>query len=343
MALRLWRFESSSGHHLRVADTAAPSAGFRVGHAGDPEQLTGCTVILCPEGTVAGVDVRGPAPGSRETALLAVDKPIARLDALLFAGGSAFGLAAADGVMRYLAEHGIGHPTRVKPIPLVAASVIYDLLLSGGTVYPDAELGYTACRAALPLPVPPVAQGNAGAGAGASVGKWGGPDAMMKGGVGYAEHHTAGVLVAALAVVNAVGDVLDESGQVLAGARAADGGWLARHMPQRWLPGSALFAGSGTNTTLVAVLTDAVISKPAAGRLAQRAHDGIARAVLPAHTTYDGDTTYALAAGTREAPFELIAALAVECVSAAIRNAVRRAAPVAGVTGLCDRPGPAGG
>jgi len=312
----------------------APAARFRVGHAEHPQRLTGCTVILCPAGTVAGVDVRGPAPGSRETALLAVDKPIARLDALLFTGGSAFGLAAADGVMRYLAERGQGHPTRVKPIPLVAASVIYDLLLSGGAAYPDTELGYAACAAARPLPLPAAAQGNVGVGSGASVGKWGGPDAMMKGGVGYAERPAAAVLVAAVAVVNSVGDVLDQTGRELAGARAADGGWLARHTPERWLPQQSLVVGAGTNTTLVAVLTDATMSKPEAGRLAQRAHDGIARAVLPAHTTNDGDTAYALAAGMREAPFELIATLAVECVSAAIRNAVLHAASVAGVPGL---------
>ena len=309
--------------------------GFQVGHARHPEGLTGCTVILCPEGTVAGVDVRGPAPGSRETALLAADKPIARLDGLLFTGGSAFGLAAADGVMRYLAERGIGHPTPVKPIPLVAASVIYDLLLSGGAAHPDAELGYAACLAVRPLPVPPARQGNAGAGIGASVGKWGGPEAMMKGGVGYAEcRAVGGALVAALAVVNAVGDVLDGAGRVLAGARAAAGGWLARHTPERWLPRVSQFPLSGTNTTLVAVLTDAAMSKPEAGRLAQRAHDGIARAVLPAHTSHDGDTAYALAAGTCEAPFDLVAALAVECVSEAIRNAVRRAGTVSGAVGL---------
>lgn len=295
-------------------------------------------MILCPEGTVAGVDVRGPAPGSRETALLAADKPIARLDALLLTGGSAFGLAAADGVMRYLAERGAGYPTPVKPIPLVAASVIYDLSLSAGRAYPDAELGYAACLAARPLPLPAPAQGNTGAGAGASVGKWGGPEAKMKGGVGYAERCAGGALVAALAVVNAVGDVLDEHGEVLAGARAAAGGWLARRVPERWLPGAAQFAGSGTNTTLAAVLTDAVMSKPEAGRLAQRAHDGIARAVLPAHTTHDGDTAYALAAGVRAAPFELVAGLAVECVSGAIRNAVRRAATAAGVPGLREAP-----
>ena len=152
-------------HSRSMADTERdaapipdPAEGFRVGHARHAAAPTGCTVILCPEGTVAGVDVRGPAPGSRETALLAVDKPIARLDALLFTGGSAFGLAAADGVMRYLAERGVGHPTPVKPIPIVAASVIYDLGLSGGSVHPDAELGYAACRAARPLPLPPAAR-----------------------------------------------------------------------------------------------------------------------------------------------------------------------------------------
>ena len=311
---------------------ATTASGFLVGHAERREYHTGCTAILCPPGTVAGVDVRGPAPGSRETDLLAPDKPIARLDALLFTGGSAFGLAAADGVMRYLAEHGAGHPTPVKPIPLVAASVIYDLLLSGGAAHPDAELGYAACRAARTLPLPPAAQGNAGAGAGASVGKWAGPAAMMKGGVGYAERPAADAWVAALAVVNPVGDVLAEDGSVLAGARDEGGGWLAAAVPERWLPRRALFPG--TNTTLAAVLTDATLSKPQAARLAQRAHDGIARAVLPAHTDHDGDAAYALAAGTREAPFDLVSVQAVACVSEAIRNAVRHAAPAAGLPGL---------
>ncbi len=316
-----------------AAPTLDRSGGFRAGHARHAEVPTGCTVILCPERTVAGVDVRGPAPGSRETALLAVDKPIARLDALLFTGGSAFGLAAADGVMRFLAERGIGHPTPAKPIPIVAASVIYDLGVAGGSVHPDAELGHAACRAACPLPLPPAAQGNAGAGTGATVGKWGGRAAMMKGGVGYAERDAAGALVAALAVVNAVGDVLEEDGRVLAGARAGDG-WLADSTPERWLPQSAQFPVVGTNTTLVAVLTDAAMSKPEAGRLAQRAHDGIARAVLPAHTTYDGDTAYALASGRQSASFDLVAALAVECVGESIRNAVRNAEPTAEILGL---------
>ena len=278
------------------------------------------------------MDVRGPAPGSRETDLLAPDKPIARLDALLFTGGSAFGLAAADGVMRHLADAGVGYQTPVEPIPLVAASVIYDLLLSRGAAHPGAELGYAACAAARPLPVPPAAQGNAGVGAGASVGKWGGPAAMMKAGVGYAERRAQAALVAALVVVNAVGDVVTEDGRVLAGARAADGGWLADAAPERWLPRSALFPG--TNTTLAAVLTDATLSKPQAARLAQRAHDGIARAVLPAHTDHDGDTAYALAVGTCEAPYDLVAVQAVACVSEAIRNAVRHARPAAGIPGL---------
>ena len=335
-----------SRHMAASERDAAPSPdrikGFRVGHARHTEAPTGCTVILCPEGTIAGVDVRGPAPGSRETALLSVDKPIARLDALLFTGGSAFGLAAADGVMRYLAERGVGHPTPVTPIPIVAASVIYDLGLAGGSVHPDADLGYAACRAARPLP--PEAQGSAGVGAGvgATVGKWAGRALMMKGGVGFAERDAEGVLVAALAVVNAVGDVLGEDGQVLAGARDEDG-WLADRTPERWLPQSAQFPVAGTNTTLVAVITDAAMSKPEAGRLAQRAHDGIARAVLPAHTTYDGDTAYALASGSRTAPFDLVAAIAVECVSTAIRNAVRHAAPTADVMGLGGTAGHRGG
>ena len=358
----------------------APDLGFRIGHATHPSARTGCTVVLCPDGTVGAADVRGPAPGTRETALLSSDKRIERVDAVLLTGGSAFGLAAADGVMRFLGERGVGHPTPVKPIPIVAAAVIYDLLLAGAAAYPDADLGYAACVAAQPLPLPAAARGRIGAGSGATVGKWGGYERMMTGGVGYAEREAGGARVAVIAVVNAIGDVVAANGRVLSGARAADGTWLVRRVPERWVarpaltepprsqvqpaqvrppqtqppqmkaapaaaqspatrwqprtPSLAQSAGgraaelAGSNTTLVAVLTDAAMTKPAAARLAQRAHDGIARAVVPAHTEHDGDTTFALASGSREAPVDLVAAVAVACVSAAIRDAVRGAVAV---------------
>ena len=306
----------------------APDLGFRIGHATHQSARTGCTVVLCPDGTVGAADVRGPAPGSRETALLSSDKRIERVDAVLLTGGSAFGLAAADGVMRFLGERGVGHPTPVKPIPIVPAAVIYDLLLAGAAAYPDTDLGYAACVAAQPLPLPAAARGRIGAGSGATVGKWGGYERMMTGGVGYAERGAGGARVAVIAVVNAIGDVVAADGRVLSGARAADGTWLAREVPERWVPQSAGGRAAelaGSNTTLVAVLTDAAMTKPAAARLAQRAHDGIARAVVPAHTEHDGDTTFVLASGSCDAPVDLVAAVAVECVSAAIRDAVRGA------------------
>ncbi|MEW5988074.1 MAG: P1 family peptidase [Chloroflexota bacterium] len=305
--------------------------GLKIGHATDTEHHTGCTVFLCPAGTVGGVDIRGPAPGSRDTALLAPDKSVTTVNAVLLTGGSAFGLAAADGVMRFLAERGIGHPTPIRPIPIVPTAVVYDLFLGRGQRLPDAEMGYAACLAASEQPP---AQGNVGAGAGVTVGKWGGFQTMMKGGFGWASLTVEDLVVSAAAVVNAVGDVLTADGAVLAGARAADGQWLAERDPLRRFPERPPTL-LGTNTTLVVVMTNARFSsKVEANRLAQRAHDGLAIAVRPAHTTHDGDTAFALAAGPVEAPFDLVANAAVEVTAEAIRNSVRHAATVAGVPGL---------
>lgn len=314
-------------------------AGIKIGHATDQEHHTGCTVFLCPPQTVGSVDVRGPAPGSREVALLAPDKPIEYVNAVTLAGGSAFGLASADGVMRYLAEQGIGHMTPIRPIPIVPTAIVYDLFLGGGKRLPDAEMGYAACLdAAAGPPAGGVARGNVGAGTGVTVGKWAGFQTMMKGGFGLAEALVDGVEIAAAAVVNAVGDVLGPDGRVLAGARAADGGWLAeadpyRRFPERPPAGADLAAG--TNTTLVVVATNAPLDKIGCNRLAQRAHDALAIAIRPAHTSHDGDTIFALATGELEvAPFDLIANVAVEVVAEAIRDAVRQAETVGGVPGL---------
>lgn len=304
-------------------------AGIKIGHAMHAEALTGCTVFLCPEETVASVDHRGPAPGSRESALLGVEKPIHHVNAVVLTGGSAFGLATTDGVMRYLAERNIGHYTPIRRIPIVPAAVVYDLFFSQGRVLPDAEMGYQACLNAREADVP---QGNVGAGAGVTVGKWGGFDGPMKGGFGLASRQHEAVVVGAAAVVNAVGDVVNDDGSVLAGARKPGGGWLVEENPYRLFPQQP--PAQMTNTTLVVVWTNARLSKVEARRLAERAHDGLAIAIRPVHTTHDGDTTFALATGQVEAGFDLVANLAVDIVAEAIRNAVRQAATVGPVAGL---------
>lgn len=198
-------------------------AGIKIGHATDEAYHTGCTVFLCPPQTVASVDARGPAPGSRELTLLALDKPIQYVHAVMLTGGSAFGLATADGVMRYLAERDIGHWTPIRPIPIVPTAVVYDLFFSLGKRLPDAKMGYLACQNARDTDI---LQGNVGAGAGVTVGKWGGFSGPMKAGFGLTAVEVEGVIVGAAAVVNAVGDVVNADGSVLAGARQEGGGWL---------------------------------------------------------------------------------------------------------------------
>ena len=318
-------------------------AGVRIGHATNAAYHTGCTVFLCPEKTVGSVDVRGPAPGSREVALLALDKPNRHVNAVMLSGGSAFGLATADGAMRYLAERGIGHHTPIRPVPIVPTAIVYDFFLGQGELTPDAEMGYAACLAAGEE-AGPVAQGNAGAGAGVTVGKWTGPEGMMKGGFGVAGVEIDELVVSAAAVVNAVGDVVGADGRVLAGARAPDGGWAAEANVYRRYPNLEEIA-FGTNTTLVVIVTNAPLNRVGCNRLAQRGHDGLALAIRPAHTTHDGDTVFALATGQAAAPmgdgvgpaagpFDFIGNVAVEVVAEAIRNAVRHAATAGDVPGL---------
>ena len=304
--------------------------GFKVGHATNEAFYTGCTVILCPEGAVAGVDVRGPGPGTRETALLAPDRTLHKVNGVVLSGGSAFGLAVADGVMRFLAERGHGHYTPIRPIPIVTAAVVYDLFLSGGEALPDAEMGYNACMNAHEGAPE---QGDVGAGAGVTVGKWAGPGYLMKGGFGFASLTVDDLIVSAAAVVNSIGDVVAADGSVLAGARAEDGAWLAEKYPLRYAP-SAAPPAAGTNTTLVVVTTNGEMSQVEASRLAQRAHNGLAIAVRPAHMTHEGDTAFALTTDVVAAPFELVASAAVEMVAEAIRNAVREAASMGPIPGL---------
>ncbi len=303
--------------------------GFKIGHATNEEFHTGVSVIICPENTVGSADVRGPAPGSRESALLQPDKPIKVVHAVVLTGGSALGLGTATGAARYLAEQEIGHPTPIRPIPIVPAAVVYDLFLGAGKFIPDEAMGYDAAASATATDD---RQGNVGAGAGVTVGKWRGFPHFMKGGFGLASMAVDDFVVGAAVVVNAIGDVVNEDGSVLAGARDLDGAWLVDADPLRRFP--VLPPPVGTNTTLAVAATNAALTKVEANRLAQRLHDALALAIRPAHTTHDGDTTFALSSGAVDAPFDLVANTAVLATAEAIRNGVRFAKSVAGIPGL---------
>jgi L-aminopeptidase/D-esterase-like protein len=311
-------------------------AGVRIGHATHPTYPTGCTVFLCPPETYGSVDSRGPAPGSRELALLAPDKPEDKqVNAVLLTGGSAFGLAAADGVMRYLAERGIGHPTPIRPVPIVPAAVVFDLGLNPTHFTPDAAMGYAACEAAQAW-TGDIEQGNVGAGAGVFVGKWAGFPYMMKGGFGVSSLSQDGVTVAAAAVVNEVGDVVDSNGVILAGARQPGGGWQADVFPLRYVA-DPILPPAGTNTTLVVVVTNVKLSRSELARLTHQAHNGLAIAVRPSHTRHDGDIAFALSTSQVDGPNMLVGNMAVAVVAEAIRNGVRLATTFFGVPGMAGQ------
>jgi L-aminopeptidase/D-esterase-like protein len=252
-------------------------------------------------------------------------------NAILFSGGSALGLRTADGVMRWHAERGLGHETPIRPIPLVPTSILYDLFINNGKVIPTPEMGYAACDAAI-LNNP--AQGNVGAGAGAIVGKWNQAAQPMKGGFGVASDQVGELVVFAAAAVNAMGDVLAADGTTLAGSRQTDGRWTAETDPYRLFSFYRDSDPQMTNTTLVLVATNAQLSKLECHLLAQRAHDGYARAIAPVHTIHDGDTAYAVSTGTVAAHLEIVAAIGTVLVAEAIRNAVRHAQSVGDLPGL---------
>lgn len=300
-------------------------AGIRVGHFTDTRRPTGCTVVLAEQGAVGGVDVRGSAPGTRETDLLAPTNLIDRVHAVLLAGGSAFGLDAASGVVAWLEERGFGFPVGPVRVPIVPAAVLFDLWVGDPRIRPDARSGYLACEAARGEPP---RQGSIGAGAGATVGKLFGIDRTMKGGIGTASVRVAGVTVAALVAVNAVGDVVDpRSGRVIAGARDASGAGMRG--TTRAILGGDLPAGiaAGGATTIGVVATDAVLGKAQAAKLAQMAHDGLARTIDPVHTMYDGDTMFALATcrNSSLADVTLLGLAAATVTAAAVLNAVLHA------------------
>lgn len=300
-------------------------AGLEVGHFTETRRPTGCSVVITRDGAVAGVDVRGAAPGTRETDLLQPSNLVDKVHAITLSGGSAWGLDAASGVMRWLEENHIGLNTGYGLVPIVPAAVVFDLGVGDASIRPDAQAGYQACLAASRQPP---AQGNVGAGTGALVGKLFGMPRAMKGGIGTASLCVEGITVAALIVCNAVGDVIDPTtGQVIAGARTPDGKSLLGSrdaMVKGELPQNLL---AGTNTTIGVVATDAVLTKPQAQRLAQVSHDGLARAINPVHTMLDGDTLFALATGHsgKSASMLLLATLAAEVTARAVVNAVRAA------------------
>ncbi len=302
--------------------------GFKVGHYTDSANMTGCTVILCPPKTCASAEVRGNSPGSRELALLAPEKSMQEVHAVLLTGGSAFGLAAADGVMHWLSEHDIGYQTPWVKVPIVPAAVVFDLNVASSTIRPGPAEGRKACDAATP---DSVEEGNVGAGTGATVGKWAGMETWMKGGVGTAARKVGRLTVAALTVVNAVGDVIGENGAILAGARKGEE-FLAESDPVRVFARGKVLDTS--NTTLAVVATNAEISKLQLFKVAQRMHDGLARAITPVHTSYDGDVSFALSHGTVAADLDVVAELAADLVAQSVRRAVRSARTIPGVPGL---------
>lgn len=310
--------------------------GLRVGHYTDLKNVTGCTVVLAPpDGAIAGVDVRGMAPATRETDLLRPAHLVERANAILLAGGSAFGLSAASGVMHFLEERKIGFDTGVARVPIVPAAAMFDLTIGSPGVRPDDAAGYTACQAAAGGAIE---EGSVGAGTGATVGRLLGPRFTTKGGIGSSSQKIGkGIVVAALVVVNAFGDVVDpETGEIIAGTRKpVVGGWLGTASA---IKGDlAQFALGFQNTTIGIVATNALLTKEQTNIIAMMAHDGIARATRPSHTMFDGDTLFALATGKiKDGDVTAIGHTASEVVATAIVRGVKAAIGLAGIPGLRD-------
>lgn len=326
---------------LNNAITDVP--GILVGHAQNDEALTGCTVILCEKGAVGGVDQRGGAPGTREVDALHPMHLVNKAHAVVLAGGSAFGLEAATGVMRYLEEKGVGFDTRIAKVPIVPAAILFDLGIGRSDVRPDAAMGYQACQNAS---AEPPTEGNVGAGTGATVGKILGPAQCMKSGIGTTSLEIgAGIIVGAIVAVNAFGDVIDPStAQIIAGARSKEVGPLhigasgyfadTLQVMQTLIGRTALGFGSRGNTVIGVVATNAKLNKEEVNKVAQMAHDGLARSIRPAHTMLDGDTIFAIATGEHNADVNIVGAYAAEVFSQAILRAVRAAKPVAGIPAI---------
>ena len=319
--------------------------GIKIGHSQDLEGITGCTVILCEKGATGGVDQRGGGPGTRETDLLKPTNNVEKVHAVLLAGGSAFGLDAASGVMRYLKEKGIGYNAGVAKVPIVPAAILFDLNIGSPDAFPDAEMGYLACQKATSKPP---AQGSVGAGTGATVGKLLGMGQATKTGIGTASVEVSGgVRIGAIVAVNAVGDVIDPStNQIVAGVRSLHKGPIS-------IGGEAMFAdaleilrgqvgrtllalASSQNTVIGVVATNAKLTKAHTNKLAQMAQNGVVRAIRPAHTMHDGDTIFALATGAKKADINIVGAFAAQVVTQAILNAVNAATSLGDIPAASD-------
>jgi len=303
--------------------------GIKVGHAQDVEGGTGCTVILCEEGACAGVDVRGGAPASRETELLRSENMVDRIHAVMFSGGSAFGLDACSGAMQFLEEKGAGLDVKIAKIPIVCGTCVFDINVGDPKCRPDKAMGYDACVAAEKGEP---GEGNVGAGTGASVGKFFGRPRMMKGGVGIYAVQAGDVQCAAVVVVNAVGDVFDcETGEQIAGLLSEDKSKLISTVSVMYDEigkNRNLFSG---NTTIGCIVTNAKLTKPQCNKLASITHDGFARAIRPVHTTADGDTIFVMSTGEVQVSPDGLGALASEVMAKAIGRAVRKAEPAYGL------------
>jgi L-aminopeptidase/D-esterase-like protein len=326
-----------------LSDTIIDVPGLKVGHAQDEEALTGCTVVLCEDGAVGGVDQRGGAPGTRETDAMQPMHLVTQVHAVVLSGGSAFGLDSASGVVRYLEERNIGFDVGVTRVPIVPAAILFDLGIGKMDVRPDADFGYRACQNAT---TDPPRQGNYGAGCGATVGKILGMGQAMKSGIGSASVDIGGgVIIGALVAVNAFGDIVNpDNGQIIAGARTLQKGPLrigaqdyfanTLHEMKSLVGRTAMGFASRGNTVIGVVATNARLDKEGATKVAQMAHDGLARAVRPAHTMLDGDTLFAISTGNKKADVNIVGAYAAEVVARAIVKAVQAARPAGGLPAI---------
>ncbi len=318
----------------RMKDAIVDVPGILVGHAQDLQAGTGCTVVTCKQGAVTGVDCRGGAPGTRELTLLNPENVVPVAHAVYIGGGSAFGLAGADGVMQYLEERKIGFDTGFAHVPIVPGAILFDLLIGDAKRRPDKQMGYDAC---LNMSDSNTEQGTVGAGTGAVVGIAGGGSAVMKGGIGTAGINRNGLILGALIAVNSIGNVVDPvSGEIIAGALGPEGtsflsilDILSRH-PEKAADDFI------KHTTIGVVATNAKLTKAQAKRVAMVAHDGMARTIIPSHTLTDGDTLFCMSAGSIEASLNAVCILAAEAVSRAILKAVKSATSICGVTSYTE-------
>lgn len=302
--------------------------GLKVGHSQDYDAMTGCTVIICEEGATGGVDVRGSAPGTRETDLFKADKMVNRVHGIVLAGGSAFGLDASGGVMKYLEEKGVGFDVGVTRVPIVSSAVIFDLILGDYKIRPDFKMGYKASSSASK---DEARQGNVGCGTGATIGKILGPNNMMKSGLGSASIKVGDLVVSAMVVVNSFGDIYDHrNNKQIAGLYDYNNNKLLNTveiMKEDRVP----LNFTGQNTTIGIIGTNAIITKAQGNKIAQMAHNGYAKSINPVHTTNDGDTIFTLGTNKIEADINLVGVLGQEVMSRAITNAIDSADDYEGI------------